>query len=406
MLSQLAKAIVLVSVLGALCLPAQANTTASGSVAQVVADVPAEVVKSAVELGAPIDRRTLDHDKSIATGVVRIALLLPSRSDTLHDAAEAVRAGFAAAYEREQDGIEINVIDTGDAPQEVLDAYKSAVSQHDIVVGPLSRSGVAAVAQSGAVVRPTIALTTPEGSAELKLPQHMLVMGLSIEEEARQVADWARREHPAAKAVVLLTKAAWQRRAAKAFEAQWQQRGLQVDSIELLTSDGYLSGRELLQLKKQLQGDTPAVVFAALDARQARQARAILGKSVSLYGTSQLNPIAFSDRRTAERAADMDGTRLLDIPWQLQEDHSAVMTYPRQLVNADQQRSADLERMYALGIDAYRVARAIAAQRTSFELDGVTGRLSVRFGNVPARFERAVQQAVYRDGGVVPASRP
>jgi outer membrane PBP1 activator LpoA protein len=364
------------------------------------------VVTSAVELGAPIDRRTLDHDKSIATGVVRIALLLPSRSDTLHDAVEAVRAGFAAAYEREQDGIEINVIDTGDAPQEVLDAYKSAVSQHDIVVGPLSRSGVAAVAQSGAVVRPTIALTTPEGSAELKLPQHMLVMGLSIEEEARQVADWARKEHPAAKAVVLLTKAAWQRRAAKAFEAQWQQRGLQVDSIELLTSDGYLSGRELLQLKKQLQGETPAVVFAALDARQARQARAILGKGVSLYGTSQLNPIAFSDRRTAERAADMDGTRLLDIPWQLQEDHSAVMTYPRQVVGADQQRSADLERMYALGIDAYRVARAIAAQRTSFELDGVTGRLSVRFGNVPARFERAVQQAVYRDGGVVPASRP
>jgi outer membrane PBP1 activator LpoA protein len=231
-------------------------------------------------------------------------------------------------------------------------------------------------------------------------------MGLSIEDEARQVADWACKEHPAAKAVVLLTKTAWQRRAAKAFESQWQQRGLQVDTIELLANDGFLNGRELLQLKKQLPTETPAVLFTALDARQARQVRAVLGKSVSLYGTSQLNPIALSDRSTAERAVELDGTRLLDIPWQLQEDHPAVMAYQRQIVDAEQERSADLERLYALGIDAYRVARAIAARRTSFELDGVTGRLSVRFGDASARFERVAQQAVYRDGGVVPAAKP
>ncbi|MGH8808139.1 MAG: penicillin-binding protein activator [Noviherbaspirillum sp.] len=419
MLSQLAKTVVLGSVLGALCLPMQANTTALGAAAPgaaapdvatpEVVDVRAAAVPSAVDAGTTIVRSELAPlpagDTAAAPGTVRVALLLPLRSDTLRSAAEAVRAGVQAAYEREQDGIVISVVETGDAPQDILNDYKSAVTQHDIVVGPLSRTAVAAVAQSGAVGKPTIALTAPEGSADLKLPQRMLVMGLSIEEEARQVADWARRDHPAAKAVVLLTKAAWQRRAAKAFEMQWQQRGLQVETIELLTNDGFLNGRELLQLKKQLQSETPVVLFAALDARQARQVRAILGKGVSLYGTSQLNPIALSDRLTAERMAEMDGTRLSDIPWQLQEDHPAVMVYPRQAVNADQQRSADLERLYALGIDAYRVARAIAAQQTSFELDGVTGRLSVRFGSAQPRFERTIQRAVYRDGGVVSAAR-
>jgi uncharacterized protein len=57
--------------------------------------------------------------------------------------------------------------------------------------------------------------------------------------------------------------------------------------------------------------------------------------------------------------------------------------------------------LYALGIDAYRVAREIVSQHTSFEVDGVTGKLTVRFDNSTAQFERAVQQAEYRDGIVM-----
>jgi len=113
-----------------------------------------------------------------------------------------------------------------------------------------------------------------------------------------------------------------------------------------------------------------------------------------------------SARHDGERLADLDGIRLLDIPWQLQADHPAVMVYPRLVVDADQQRSADLERLYALGIDAYRVARDIANGQTRFELDGVTGRLRVRFDTEPPRFERIAEQAIYRDGGVVPAGAP
>jgi outer membrane PBP1 activator LpoA protein len=63
-----------------------------------------------------------------------------------------------------------------------------------------------------------------------------------------------------------------------------------------------------------------------------------------------------------------------------------------------------MERLYALGIDAYQVARGVAAQRGVFDVDGATGRLKVTIGAGPARFERSASPAVYQDG--VPAPLP
>ena len=385
-------------VLGGLCLPVQANTTAAETPAPTSGAAQAPVaVPFAVDL-------------STTERLLRVGLVLPLQSEILRGAAEAVRAGFLAAHEREMDGVTVNVIETTDSAQDTLTGYKNAVAQNDIVVGPLSRTGVTAVVQEGAVDRPTIALTQPDTSApgdatptpvQHKLPPQLLVIALSIEDEARQVADWAAKENKLRKAVVLFTKSAWQRRAAKAFEMEWQKQGREVELIELAANDGVLNGRPLMQVHKQIEADTPTVLFLALDARQARQVRAIMGKDAVLYGTSQLNPFTLSESQDVERTNDMDGTHLVDIPWQLQSDHPAVMAYPRP-VEVDQKRSADMERLYALGIDAYRVARELALGRTGFELDGVTGKLTVRLDQKQTHFERTVQQAIYRDGSVVP----
>jgi outer membrane PBP1 activator LpoA protein len=335
--------------------------------------------------------------------VARIALLLPLRSETLGQAADAVRAGFEAAREREPDDIAIDVIETGDTPQDILSSYSAAADQHDIVVGPLSRTGVAALMESGAVSKPTIALTQPElaPDAEVVLPQRMLVVGLSLEDEARQAAIWAGANKKISKAYVLSTAAAWQRRAAKAFAAQWQKQGKDLEEIELNAGGGYLTVKGLADLKRQVDSDQPVVLFAALDAQQARQVRAVVGHQVPLYGTSQLNPFTVGEDSAAEHTAEMNGARLLDIPWQVQPDHPAVMIYPRPVAGAEQRRSADLERLYALGIDAYRIAREIALKRTSFELDGVTGKITVRFGDAVPFFERTERQAIYRQGSVM-----
>ena len=59
-----------------------------------------------------------------------------------------------------------------------------------------------------------------------------------------------------------------------------------------------------------------------------------------------------------------------------------------------------MDRLYALGIDAFRVAREIACTRAAvFSIDGVTGKLSIDFGRGPARFNRVQPAAIYQDGG-------
>lgn len=361
---------------------------------------------------------------------IRIGLLLPLRSDTLGAAAESVRAGFMAGWERDRDNITVTVLETGDVPQDILATYARALQNEDIVVGPLSRAAVATIAGSPLVSKPTIALNYPEGHGQpgaMPLPAQMLAIGLSIEEEARQAAQWAASEQAGGSALVLTTNSAWQRRVAAAFTSQWEGRlGRPVRTVELSAPDGYLSDPELVQLRARLRQDMPAVLFSAMGADQTRQLRIALGSvlttepdnpifstadklpppppvqteqfaSLPIYGTSALNPggsAGFPSR-------DLDGVRLLDLPWQVQRDHPAVMVYPRPLQTGA--GSADMARLYALGIDAYRVAREIGQHPVGrFQLDGVTGKLTVDFGQGPAQFERIEQSAIYQNGAAKP----
>lgn len=340
-----------------------------------------------------------------AAGSYRIGLMLPLRSEPLRVAAESVRDGFMAAWERERDGIAVTVIETGDAAQDVLAAYAGALEQQDMIVGPLSRSAVTAVAASPLVQKPTIALNHPEGRGGIVLPPQLLVIGLSIEDEARQAADWAAREHPDAIAYILSNPAQYQRRSAAAFAAQWQRLGRSAKTAEMNVLNGYLSDPELVQLRARLQGEPSSLVYAALDPDQTRQLRVALQApplgEIPVYGISSLNP----GKARQLPGPELDGVRLLDLPWQIQRDHPAVMVYP-QPVGKD----ADMERLYALGIDAFRIAHEIArkAQRkqsADFKLDGVTGQLKVQFGNGPAVFERRALPAIYKNGVPLPVQQ-
>ncbi len=341
-----------------------------------------------------------------ATGQpVRIGLLLPLRSETLGRAADAVRAGFMAAWERDRAGFEVTVVETGDAAGDILPTYQATLAQQDMIVGPLARSAVTALAASPLVTKPTIALNHPEDREGTTLPPKMLSIGLSIEEEARQVAEWAAREHPGANVMILSGSAAWQRRIASAFAGHAAQVGMATKTLELAALNGYLSDSELVALRARLAEQPVDLLFAALDAGQARQLRVALAApplgEIPLYGTSSLNP----GRVSLYQGTELDGVKLLDLPWQVERDSPTVTAYPQPVPRDEERLTADMERLYALGIDAFRVAREIALHPGQpIALDGVTGKLSIDFGNGPARVKRVEPAAVYRNGVPVPVS--
>lgn len=336
---------------------------------------------------------------------VRIGLVLPLRSETLGRAADAVRAGFMAAWEREGAGFEVTVVETGDTTDDILSTYQNALAQQDLIVGPLARSAVTAVASSPLVTKPTIALNHPEDREGTVLPPKMLSIGLSIEEEARQVAEWAAREHPGGNVIILSGSTAWQRRIANAFADHAPQVGLATKTLELTALNGYLSDSELVALRARLMEQPVDLLFAALDADQARQLRVALSApplgEVQLYGTSSLNP----GRVSLYQGTELDGVKLLDLPWQIQRDNPTVASYPQPVPRDEERLTADMERLYALGIDAYRVAREIALRPGQpISLDGVTGQLSIDYGSGPARVKRVEPAAIYRNGVPVPVT--
>jgi hypothetical protein len=201
--------------------------------------------------------------------------------------------------------------------------------------------------------------------------------------------------------------------------------GRPVRTIELSAPDGYLSDPELVALRASLRQNLPALLFSAMGADQTRQLRLALASALTSEPTNPTFSTADACRRPADadrpvqQPADLrhlgaeSGPReqLPDpgpgrrapagLPWQVQRDHPAVMVYPRPLQTGV--GSADMARLYALGIDAFRVAREIGRHPVGrFHLDGVTGKLTIDFGQGPAQFERIEQSAIYQNGAPQP----
>lgn len=315
-----------------------------------------------------------------------IALLLPLKSQPFGRAAEVLRQGFMAAADREQGTLPLKVYPTSDDVLDVLTAYQQALDAGAaIVVGPLTRNGVSALASSNLVKVPTLTLNAAEGEAST--PPNMYLFGLQIEIEARQAARLAtteNRQH----AFIINDGSALSLRLQAAFTDEWLKLGGALVSANALKFDNEPS--TLVKLRGRTAGDNN-LVFLALDAAKSRMLRSYLDPSTPVYATSQI----FSHSSDSLLNHDFNEVRFLDMPWLLQPDHPAVITYRR----AEVPMSADLERLYALGIDAFRLADLVLKphQPGSIALDGVTGRISLV---APRQFVREAVAARFYQGEV------
>lgn len=312
------------------------------------------------------------------------ALLLPLASSTLARHAEAVSNGFLAAA-RTQGGapLPVHVYATGDNTESVTDEYRRALAAGArVVVGPLTRGTVTAIASSAMVMVPTLALNVPE--PQVGTPPGFYSLSLQVEAEARQVAQLAYNDGRRS-ALTVNGDTPLLKRIHQAFVEEFTRLGGAHVADHLYTPEP----GGLTRIKLAAEASDADMAFIALDLRRARRARAYLG-TLPLYGTSLVNP----GEATPLVGFDLAGVRFLDMPWMLQPDHPAVMVYPR----ADYRDDIEFDRLYALGIDAYRIALLLLTGVPNTALDGVTGRLTL---GRDLQFTRTLTAAQFNDGKLV-----
>ena len=308
-----------------------------------------------------------------------ITLLLPLESPDFRAAAEAVQQGFTAAALRSSAPPPIAVRATDATPERIVADYVGAIlGGARVVVGPMTRSGVSALAASGKVSVPTLALNQPEG--DTRSPPGFYVFGLAIEAETRHAARLAAREGPRAVAVVS-TASALARRSRDAFVDEWLLLGGKVTDVFEMQPASAAS-----ELRQALARKPPDLVFLAAEGDAARALRLQLGALYPVFATSQINS-APADRL---RSFDLAGVRFTDMPWIVQPEHPAVAGLPRPAG-----LEGDAVRFYALGIDSFRVAAALLEGQRSFEIDGATGRITV---GATGAIDRRPLAAIFRDG--------
>jgi outer membrane PBP1 activator LpoA protein len=331
-------------------------------------------------------------------------LLLPLDAPDFAPPALAVQKGCEAAigYAEVRPRLEVARVDAD--PDRVADAWQAASARGaSIIVGPLTRTAVTALATAlarqdlygsklsalGEDGKPlpaplTLTLNSPEDVAVL--PPGFYTFGLVVEQEARAAARLAWGDGKR-NAVVLQSANALARRASQAFAAEWQALGGRIADVQDLDPAG--ASESAAKLKARVSADAD-MLFLSADAREARRVRPYLGAQPVIYATSQVH-----DGRSDPGAnVDLAGIRFVDMPWLLQADHPAVMVYPRL-----SELSPVLQRFYALGIDACRIAGHLLARRSRVDLDGVTGHLLLNANpsGPGAAVQREPQAAMFGD---------
>lgn len=314
-----------------------------------------------------------------------IALILPLENKAFARAAEAVRAGFIAAATSagEQD----TCIVIGHGEDGVLPAFEDARARNvKVIVGPLLRDDVKAVAQLALDLPFTVALNQLDEGAPV--PPNFYTFSLGVESDARLIA---KRLHGEAvpQVAIVSTETPLMKRFAGAFATDWVQMGGPVPDVYHFDA----TPETLTALRRGLGRKNAPAVLLAMDSANATLAKPYLGTAAA-YASG----LVF-ERVDQAGTRDLDDLVVVEIPWIVTPDADQFANLPRQEFG-----SAALTRLYAFGLDAFRVAQAFRdGMPERFALDGATGQVTLVEGH---QFAREGRFAVFRAGQLTPLDVP
>lgn len=346
----------------------------------------------------------------------KIALLLPQEGQ-LASVARALRDGFLAAHYQAQQA--------GQNPPEVLlydssrlssldDFYRQAQADGvQLVVGPLEKPLVKQLSERPQLPLTTLALNYSDAGREA--PAQLFQFGLAAEDEAREVARraWA---DGMRSAVALVPQGEWGNRVLAAFQQSWQAAGGNLIAAEHVDQPVELAQQiaDLLQLRqsearaKRLQSTlgTPLAalparrqdidfIFLAATPQQAQQIKPTLAfqyaGDLPVYATSHL----YTGGQNPTQYQDLEGIRFCETPWLLDANDPLRQQVDQQWPQA----AGSLGRLYAMGVDAFRLAPRLSQLKAlpDSRVEGLSGNLSL---NQAQRIERQLPWAEFRNGQV------
>lgn len=295
----------------------------------------------------------------------KLLVLLP-KGGPFGAPAQAIRDGMQAAYNADAGANRppLDDRDTSGAAGAKLDAGVKAGAT--LAVGPLQREDVAALAQRPSLPVPTLALNRAGGPSVDNLYQ----FALAPEDEAGNAADYAWAAG-LRRAAILFPKDPWGERMAEAFRGQWRKLGGSFAEQRSYTPDlkDYAESAAAVA-----NADLVFLVATGGDARRLWSALQTGAPGVPVIATSHV----YDGDSNPERDGALAGLWFVDIPWLLEAGRSDALSR-KALRDRLPNVHGPLARLYAMGIDAYRLAPRISAmgqQRGTF-FPGSTGGLSV-----------------------------
>jgi outer membrane PBP1 activator LpoA protein len=348
----------------------------------------------------------------------QIGVLLPLNGK-LSGAANAIRDGIVAAYYDTPEGglqPQLMIYDSGDTPESAVSAYHDAVANGaQFIIGPLRKESVQALATLHPLPVPTLGLNQI-GDSSLYNPA-LYQFGLTPEDEAREAARLAWRSGHT-RAIALLPETEWGERVYNAFESEWQLLGGHVVKAQQYDSGKADHGAAIkavlnldaskarhLKLTQRLgravefeprRRQDVDFVFLAASPRQARlirpQLRFYHASDLPVYATSRV----YSGNPDKNKDADMNGIIFCDTPWTL-EQRANWNHLQRNITEFWPDNAVRYARLYALGIDAYRIIPYLGELNKGLfnAYHGVTGNLSL---GDRGQINRTLRCATFRQG--------
>lgn len=336
--------------------------------------------------------RPLPRQLGDAQYAAHIALLLPL-SGKYAAPAQAIRDGFLAGWYGER-AYPVRIYPA--APEQAQAAYRQAVAQGaKLVVGPLQKEAVVALTGNPASLSvPTLLLNTLDEQRVTPLAPQIFEFSLAPEDEARLLAEQARREGHVSAGVLYPDNAKGERMSA-AFTRFFDEQGGMVTTTAAYDETTYSTAASTIA--RAFRDQQISVLFLVSRPRDARQLRPMLNyhlaTNIPILALGQI----YSGRPSAHYDSDLNGIRFVEMPWLFSDtnlDLAAHNTLARDLP----EHLENYQRLAAFGLDAYRIARhLLRTGGRAAVLSGATGELALtsaqRFYRrqlVWARFERGL----------------